>query len=109
MYLIRAESKAHIGDLSGAKEDINSIRSRAGLANTTAITQDEILDAILEERRLELFTEFGHRFFDLKRFNKIQPVLSAIKPGWDASDILFPIPEAELNLNPNLQPQNQGY
>lgn len=109
MYLIRAEARAHSGDLSGAKEDLNLIRSIAGLSGTTAITQSEILEAILRERRLELFTEFGHRFFDLKRFNMIQPVLSAIKPGWDAHDILFPIPEAELNLNPNLQPQNQGY
>lgn len=109
MYLIRAESKAHLGDLSGAKEDLNKIRTIAGLANTTALTQDEILDAILKERRLELFTEFGHRFFDLKRFNKIHLVLSEVKPGWDASDTLFPIPEAELNLNPNLLPQNPGY
>ncbi len=109
MYLIRAEARAHLGDLSGAKEDLNVIRSIAGLENTSALTQDEILDAILRERRLELFTEFGHRFFDLKRFNMIQPVLSAIKPGWDAYDALFPIPEMELNLNPNLQPQNQGY
>ncbi len=109
MYLIRAEARAQSDDLSGAKEDLNIIRSAAGLENTSSITKDEILDAILQERRLELFTEFGHRFFDLKRFNKIQPVLSAIKPGWDAHDALFPIPEAELNLNPNLQPQNQGY
>lgn len=109
MYLIRAEARAHSGDLFGAKEDLNVIRSAAGLENTSALTQDEILEAILRERRLELFTEFGHRFFDLKRFNMIQPVLSAIKPGWDAHDVLFPIPEAELNLNPNLRPQNQGY
>jgi hypothetical protein len=109
MYLIRAEARAQSGDLSGAKEDLNVIRSNAGLSNTTAMTQVEILDAILKERRLELFTEFGHRFFDLKRFNKIQIVLSEVKSGWDASDILFPIPEAELNLNPNLLPQNPGY
>ncbi|MGV8946486.1 MAG: RagB/SusD family nutrient uptake outer membrane protein [Lutibacter sp.] len=109
MYLIRAEARAHSGDLFGAKEDLNVIRSAAGLENTLALTQDEILEAILRERRLELFTEFGHRFFDLKRFNKIQPVLSVIKPGWDPNDVLFPIPEVELNLNPNLQPQNLGY
>lgn len=109
MYLIRAEARAHLGDLSGAKEDLNVIRSIAGLENTAALTQDEILDAILRERRLELFTEFGHRFFDLKRFNRIQSVLSVVKPGWDAHEALFPIPEAELNLNPNLQPQNLGY
>lgn len=109
MYLIRAEARAHSGDFIGAKEDLNTIRHTAGLADTSASTQDEILDAILQERRLELFTEFGHRFFDLKRFNRIQPVLSAVKPGWDVHEDLFPVPEAELNLNPNLKPQNPGY
>lgn len=109
MYLIRAEARAHLGDLAGAKEDVNKIRSTAGLSDTNALSQDEILDAILKERRLELFTEFGHRFFDLKRLNKIQSVLSVVKTGWDSHDALFPIPETELNLNPNLQPQNLGY
>ncbi|MDX1829290.1 MAG: RagB/SusD family nutrient uptake outer membrane protein [Lutibacter sp.] len=109
LYLIRAEARAHLGDLLGAKEDLNKIRNRAGLEDTTTLSQDEILDAILQERRLELFTEFGHRFFDLKRFNKVDEVLSMVKPGWDSHDVLFPIPETELKLNPNLQPQNQGY
>ncbi|MNE93570.1 SusD family protein [compost metagenome] len=58
---------------------------------------------------MELFTEFGHRFFDLKRFNKIQSVLTAVKTGWDTHDALFPIPQVELNLNGNLKPQNTGY
>ena len=108
-YLIRAEARAHTGDLIGAEEDLNKVRHTAGLENTLAATKEEILDAVLQERRLELFTEFGHRFFDLKRFNKIQTVLSTLKPGWDTHDDLFPIPEAELNLNPNLKPQNPGF
>ena len=109
LYLIRAEARAHSGDLIGAKDDLNIVRHTAGLGDTTALTQAEILDAILQERRLELFTEFGHRFFDLKRFNAIQSVLSVVKPGWDAHDVLFPIPETELTLNPHLLPQNPGY
>ncbi|TGD58969.1 RagB/SusD family nutrient uptake outer membrane protein [Flavobacterium humi] len=109
IYLIRAEARAHSGDLIGAKEDLNKVRNTAGLGDTSAITQTEILDAILQERQLELFTEFGNRFFDLKRMGRIQSVLSGIKTGWDAHDILFPIPEVELNLNPNLLPQNPGY
>jgi hypothetical protein len=109
MYLIRAEARAHSGDLIGAKEDLNIIRNKAGLSDTNAITQEGIIEAVLHERQLELFTEFGHRFFDLKRSDKLQSVLSAVKPGWDAHDILFPLPETELNLNPNMQPQNTGY
>jgi len=36
-------------------------------------------------------------------------ILSASKKGWEASDELFPIPENELLINPNLAPQNPGY
>lgn len=108
LYLIRAEARANEGDLIGAKEDLNRIRNRAGLPNATAVTQEEILNAILKEREAELFTEHGHRFFDLKRTNQINEVLN-FKPGWDSTDALLPIPEAELILNPNLNPQNPGY
>lgn len=109
LYLIRAEARAHQGDLAGAKEDINKIRIRAGLEDTAAVSQQEILQAVLQERRWELFTEQGHRFFDLKRFQEIDAVLSAVKSGWDTTDKVLPVPENELNLNPNLLPQNPGY
>lgn len=108
-YLIRAEARAQQGDLIGAKEDLNKIRARAGLSATTAIAKEEILSAILQERQWELFTEHGHRFFDLKRFGKIDAVLSPIKPGWNTIDRLFPLPQSELSTNPNLGDQNPGY
>lgn len=108
-YLIRSEARARQGDLIGAKEDLDVVRHRAGLANTTAVTQEEILAAILQERKWEFFTEHGHRFFDLKRFDKIDAVLSASKPGWESTDRLLPIPQSELSANPNLRPQNPGY
>ncbi len=108
-FLIRSEARAMQGDLIGAKEDLNKIRKRAGLPDTQAVTQSEILDAILEERRHELFTEYGHRFFDLKRNGKLNSDLGNIKAGWNSSDQVFPIPEAEINANPNLKPQNPGY
>lgn len=107
-YLIRAEARARQGELSAAKDDLDIIRLRAGLSESTATTQDAILEAILRERRSELFTEQGHRFFDLKRFSKLNEVLGA-KLGWNATDILWPLPQAELLANPNLQPQNTGY
>jgi hypothetical protein len=95
--------------LIGAQEDLNVVRHLAGLGNTSSNTQSDLLAAVLQERRVELFTEFGHRFFDLKRFGSIQTVLTAVKPGWDGHDVLFPIPETELTLNPHLLPQNLGY
>lgn len=108
-YLIRAEARAQQGDLIGAKEDLNQIRHRSGLADSNALSKEDILSAVLQERRWEFFTEFGHRFFDLKRFNRIDQVLQGSKPGWNASDTLFPLPQSELSTNGNLRPQNPGY
>ncbi len=109
LYLIRAEARAQQGDIAGAQADINIIRNRAGLGNTIAITTNALLEAILQERQVELFTEFGHRWFDLKRMGKAAEVLAPIKPGWRDTDVLLPIPEEEILVNPNLAPQNPGY
>ncbi|WP_299669713.1 RagB/SusD family nutrient uptake outer membrane protein [uncultured Polaribacter sp.] len=108
-YLIRAEARVQQGDIAGAQADLNRVRNRAGLGNTPAATTPDLLEAILQERRVELFTEQGHRFFDLKRMGKANEVLGPVKPGWEATDVLLPIPEVELLVNPNLLPQNPGY
>lgn len=109
MYLIRAEARARQGELTNAISDLNTIRSLAGLGATTATNQQDLLTAILQERRVELFTECGHRFFDLKRFGQINTVLAVLKPDWSSNEALLPLPESELLLNPNLAPQNPGY
>lgn len=110
-YLVRAEARAMQGKVTGtgsAESDINVIRSRAGLANTTAGSQEEMLLAIAQERRFELFVEWGHRWFDLKRTGKAGAVLGPLKPGWQAYKELFPIPESQRISNPNIT-QNNGY
>lgn len=108
MYLIRAEARAQQGELTGAKEDLNVIRNAAGLENTTAVSKTDILTAVLQERRVEFFTEYGHRFMDLKRAGKLDDFLS-YKPSWQSTDRLLPIPQKELNLNGALGAQNPGY
>lgn len=108
-YLIRAEARARQGNIQGAQQDLNVVRQRAGLQNITTSTTEGLLKAILEERRFELFTEYGHRWFDLRRTGKADEILSSIKSGWKATNLLFPIPEEELLMNPNLKPQNPGY
>jgi hypothetical protein len=109
MYLIRSEARLQQGELLDALEDLNHIRSTAGLTDFTAGSAPEILAAIVHERRVEFFTEHGHRFFDLKRLGLLDQALSGRKPGWQATDALLPIPESDLKLNPNLAPQNPGY
>ncbi|MFC4476378.1 RagB/SusD family nutrient uptake outer membrane protein [Flavobacterium chungangensis] len=109
LYLIRAEARVKLNNISGAQQDINVIRNRALLANTTLTDPNQLLDLIALERERELFTEFGHRWFDLKRTGKIDQVLSVI-PGkiWASTDSLYPIPETARRSNPNLT-QNTGY
>lgn len=111
-YLIRAEARAQQGKIAMAIEDLDKIRSRANLEELAEdrpnITKDELLDLILLERRRELFTEWGHRWLDLKRTGNAGEVLSDIKPLWQETDRLYPIPEDELKKNMNLT-QNPGY
>lgn len=115
-FLIRAEARAKQGKLVGAnsaESDINAIRSRAGLLPTAAATEMELLAAIEQERRIELFTEWGHRWLDLGRTNRLDDVMSVETPlkggTWDPNMKLYPIPKLELDKAPNLQPQNPGY
>ena len=105
MYLIRAEANARLGaDAATVRADINVVRNRAGLPDLPADvdTQQELLDAILLERRFEFAME-GHRFFDLRRFGVATTVL-----GIAPERLLFPIPQAEMDVNDQLE-QNPGY
>ena len=111
-YLIRAEAKAHLNDLAGAIIDLDSIRNRAGLpliAQTNPdIDNNSLLIAIQKERQTELFTEWGARWFDLKRNKTATSVLIGRKTSWKDTDTLYPVPDAEIKLNPSLS-QNPGY
>lgn len=108
-YLIRAEARAMQGDLINAKQDLDFVRTNAGLGGTAAMTSAEIVAAVIDERRFEFFTELGMRFFDLQRTGKLDATLSTVKPGWNTTDGLWPVPQSELLINPNLAPQNAGY
>lgn len=107
-YLIRSEARAHLNNLKGADFDLNKVRERAGLTPIESSNKETLIAQISQERRHELFTEFGHRFFDLKRLGQLDKELSN-KPGWDSTDKLLPLPENELLINPNIEPQNPGY
>jgi starch-binding outer membrane protein, SusD/RagB family len=108
-YLIRAEARAQLNKINEAKADLNIIRRRAGLENTVAIDKISLLTEIERERKVELFTEWGHRWLDLKRWNKADALLGSIKgPNWQSTDVLYPIPLVELQRNQNII-QNLGY
>jgi hypothetical protein len=107
-YLIRAEALAQQNKLDSALGDLNIIRARAGLPNSTAVSQTDILNAIMHERQTELFCEWGQRWFDLRRTGAIDNVLGQEKTGWQPNDSLYPIPLSEIQSNPFLT-QNAGY
>lgn len=108
VYLNRAEARAHLGKEQEALEDINILRIRANLAQHNLANTSNVLAAVLQERRIEFFAEWGHRWFDLKRTNTIDEILSVVKPNWESTDALFPIPSDEIIANGNLE-QNPGY
>lgn len=113
VYLIRAEANARLNNLEAAIEDVDLIRGRAELPLfqdvSPDISQPDLIDAIIHERRIELFAEGGHRWFDLKRTNKATDVLGPVKSNWTATDTLYPVPQTEFDRNPFLGDQNLGY
>jgi hypothetical protein len=109
LYLIRSEDRVMMENTLDSQQDLNAIRNRAGLPNTTAAEKSTILQAILDERRHELFCEFGHRWLDLKRTSEANSVLSTPKSDWTTDDQLYPIPATEITINSRLNPQNPGY
>lgn len=113
VVLTIAEAAAQTGDLATATTNLNIIRKRAGLANTTATTATGLITDILLQRRLELAYE-GHYWIDLRRTNTVQSTLgtgSTTKPNaWDQTfRNLFPLPLRDINLAPNVLVQNAGF
>lgn len=107
-YLIRAEARAQLNQFNDALDDVNMIRERAGLQDLSFSDQTTLFKAIQQERRVEFFTEWGNRWYDLKRTNNADNILGAIKPSWQSYDTLYPIPLSQIQSNPALI-QNPGY
>jgi starch-binding outer membrane protein, SusD/RagB family len=111
-YLIRAEARAQLNKIAEGLSDLNVIRRRAGLPDAVASDQTTLLNLIYHERQVELFTEWGHRWLDLKRTGKVDEVMSSYAPQkgttWSPNWALYPIPLYDITQNPNLT-QNPGY
>ena len=111
-FLIRAEARTMLGKKAEAIRDVDKIRERAGLESLEnvlpAVSEEQLLEVIMDERKRELFAEWGHRWLDLKRTGKADDVLGVDSSLWQATDMLYPIPEQERMKNPNIS-QNNGY
>ena len=117
IVLNRAEANAKLGNDGAALADVDAIRKRAGIPDEGMFSTgnmhgyDNVLDVVLDERRLELAFE-GHRYFDVyrnkknmdRRFPGIQPW--EVVP-YTADKIQYPIPYVETSVSGI--PQNPGY
>lgn len=126
VLLIAAEAAAEInnGPTAEAVSLVNEIRARArnaaGQMNSfpedvqSGMDKDAFIDLVLEERRIELSFEYK-RWYDIKRRQLGDEVFkgeNSLEPhdNFDAAkDYLMPLPRIELDVNPNLAPQNPGY
>lgn len=103
LFLIRAEARAQQDKLALSLADLNAVRDRAGLTGSTAVTKEQILLAIENERRVEFAFE-PHRWYDLVRTGRADDVLNVTDP----KRYVLPIPAAQRLIDPALE-QNPGY
>ncbi|WP_294232782.1 RagB/SusD family nutrient uptake outer membrane protein [uncultured Chryseobacterium sp.] len=107
ILLINAEAANELGNTTTAITNLNKVRTRAGLAGTTATTQPALRTAIWRERRVELAME-GDRFVDLVRTGQAATVLAPY--GFKAGkNEVFPIPLNSINQSSGVLTQNPGY
>ncbi len=106
VYLIHAEALARSNNSpdNQSLESLNAVRQRAGLSPVDAgMSLDDFVRAVQEEKRKEMMFE-SEVWFDLCRTGLATEVLGVPSP----QRFVFPIPQLELDLNPNLD-QNSGY
>ncbi len=110
MHFIKAEALLRsTADTDLAANLIHPIRERANLLPWPSnLTTDQMLEALFEEKRIEFWAEFSHRYFDLKRTGKAVETLQSVKPNFSTKDLHLPIPLDELSTNPNLK-QHSDY
>jgi len=105
IILLYAETLNENGNTSAALTELNKIRTRAGLDDSNATTQEEVRQAIYDERRLELAFE-GQRWFDLVRTGTVDAEMGQ---SINSNYYLFPIPISEVLASFGVITQNAGY
>lgn len=119
LMFAEAENEVSGGPTAEAYEAVNRVRRRARYADgternilpdLTGLNQQEFREAVWLERRKEFVWE-GQRWFDLVRQGRLKQATEIAKPDVtvdESKHILFPIPQREIIINPNLT-QNPGY
>lgn len=109
VLLINAEAANNLGNGGTAVIDLNQVRNRAGLPNTTATSQSNLQAAIWKERRVELAMEHD-RFFDIVRQGRAAQLMQADGKNFvTGKNELLPIPATQIALSGGKLTQNPGY
>lgn len=109
VILMKAEALNELGQTADAIVLLNQIRNRAGLANTTAVSQSDLRTAIWKERRVEMAFEHD-RFFDLVRTGQAAAAFTIHgKTFVTGKHEVFPLPQAFIDEAGGLSTQNPGY
>lgn len=109
VLLMKAEALNELNQTPAAILLLNQIRTRAGLGNTTAVSQGDVKTAIWKERRVEMAFEHD-RFFDLVRTGQAVAAFAIHGKTFVAGKHeLFPLPQAFITQAGGLSTQNPGY
>lgn len=131
VLLMYAEAMNEIGKMDQTvwNQTIRPIRMRAGFTTDGALEypnlgREQMQKVIRRERRCELAFE-GLRYYDIIRWNAGQELLNAdlmtakftgttqqssiFQYKFNSRDMLWPVPQAQINNYPALKPQNSGY
>lgn len=115
MVLVQAEALAQQGNIQPSIDmlfTLQSARDPSAVKLSSSTTKDQLIAAILLERRKELYGEIGAQFFDLKRYqqplvrdgNHKYPITIPVNdPRW-----LVQIPQSEITANPNIPASAQN-
>lgn len=115
VLLMNAEANNELGNTTEALAALEEVRARArALANDpatalpeiTTTNQAELRQAIWHERRVELAMEFD-RYFDVIRQGRGLEVFGP--KGWTTKNVVWPIPQNEIDISNGVLVQNPGY
>lgn len=112
VLLLLAESINEFEGPTNAYPHINKVRTRAGLEELSDLSQEQFRDTVRHERRVELYLECGHRWYDLRRWGIFLERVRAQREVGEQEIPdhyrYFPIPQLAMNRNSKLV-QNEGY
>jgi starch-binding outer membrane protein, SusD/RagB family len=99
MVLLRAQAKIETGDLAGATDDINIVRTIEGGLAPIAVpaTKAAAIDAVLYEKRYSLLAESAQRLVDLRAYSRLNATYLKKETTADIFQTTLPIPKRELD------------